>query len=184
MSRLHRLVRGPSDFIRLLCAQQRRNREREFKNSLNGQPEAIDAGRKLFAGACGVCHGPNGEGGRGPNLTTGRETRRLDDRGLFDSIRKGVPGTDMPPSNLPEDKLWQVVAFVRALSAPAFESRVPGDVEAGGALFFGKAGCSECHAILGRGGRLGPDRGYLPARTIAIIRPKRGIDLSNPDRGG
>jgi putative heme-binding domain-containing protein len=63
----------------------------------------------------------------------------------------------MPPSNLPEDKLWQLVAFVRALSAPAFESRVPGDVEAGGLLFFGKAGCSECHAILGRGGRLGPD---------------------------
>ena len=32
-----------------------------------------------------------------------------------------------------------------------------GDAEAGNALFFGKAGCSNCHRIRGQGGVLGPD---------------------------
>jgi putative heme-binding domain-containing protein len=63
----------------------------------------------------------------------------------------------MPPSPLPEPQLKQVVAFVRSLGAPAIETVVPGNPEAGRQIFFGKGGCANCHAIAGHGGFLGPD---------------------------
>jgi putative heme-binding domain-containing protein len=50
-----------------------------------------------------------------------------------------------------------VVAFVRSLAAPAIDTVVPGNPEAGRRIFFGKGGCAQCHAIAGRGGFLGPD---------------------------
>src|SRR5437868_1957 len=97
---------------------------RTERNPLAGQPDAIAAGRKLFATSCSGCHGANAEGGRGPNLIEGRQIRRLSDSALFNSIRAGVPGTDMPPTNLPDDQIWRLVAFVRDLSASACESKV------------------------------------------------------------
>src|SRR6266478_4708381 len=110
------------------------------------------AGRKLFLASCSGCHGANAEGGRGPNLTEGRAIRRLDDEALFASIKSGVPGTDMPPTNLPDDQIRSVAAFVRSLSAPAYQSKVAGDAEAGASIFFGLGGCTGCHMIRGRGG--------------------------------
>src|ERR1700758_603876 len=83
-----------------------------------------NAGRKLFLASCSGCHGANAEGGRGPNLTECRAIRRLDDEALFKSIKSGVPGTDMPPNNLPDDQIRTVAAFVRSLSAPAYESKL------------------------------------------------------------
>ena len=77
------------------------------RNPLAGSPEAVAAGKKLFADSCSGCHGANGEGGRGPNLAEGRRIRRLIDKALFTSIRSGVPGTDMPPTNLPDTQIWQ-----------------------------------------------------------------------------
>jgi putative heme-binding domain-containing protein len=87
----------------------------------------------------------------------GRRVNGLDDAQLLQSIQKGVPGTDMPPSPLPEPQLKQVVAFVRSLGAPAIDTVVPGNLEAGRRIFFGKGECAKCHAIGGRGGFLGPD---------------------------
>ena len=63
----------------------------------------------------------------------------------------------MPPFDLPDQQIWQLLAFIRNLSAPAAESRVPGDPEAGKAIYFGKGNCTDCHTILGQGGFLGPD---------------------------
>ena len=134
-------------------------------------PEAIEAGKAQFADACSPCHGTNGEGGRGPSLVAGRAVRRADDNQLFNSIQQGVPGADMPPFPFPDEQVWNLVAFVRSLSAPAVESRVEGDVAAGEALFFGAGRCAECHRIRGRGGLLGPDlSGVGSSRRIDQIR--------------
>lgn len=138
-------------------AQDLQGQENESANPLGGKPEAIQAGQKLFAAACSGCHGEQGEGGRGPNLEDGQIVRRKDDQQLFSTIRKGVAGGDMPAFDLPKEQIWQLLAYIRSLSAPAAESKVPGDPKNGKAIFYGKGHCSNCHMILGRGGFMGPD---------------------------
>ncbi len=127
------------------------------KSSLMKDPASIEQGRKLFVSACSGCHGPNGEGGRGPNLMTARQVVRSNDETVFGSLKNGLPGTDMPPTNLPDAQIWQLVAFVRGLNAPAYDVEVPGDEAAGRGIFLGKGGCRNCHALRGEGGSLGPD---------------------------
>src|SRR4051812_47357395 len=131
---------------------------KESKNPAIGNPEAIAKGAKMYAGSCAGCHGPDGRGGRGPNLVRRAAWHPLTDDGTFDTIRNGVPGADMPASKLPDDETWQLVAFVRALTGPAAETQVEGDPAAGEKVFWSsKAGCGNCHAIRGKGSRMGPD---------------------------
>jgi putative heme-binding domain-containing protein len=136
---------------------------------------AVDAGQRRFLQLCSGCHARNGEGGQGegqgPNLVTSWEVRRAADRELFGFIRNGVKGTTMPAFNLPDDQIRELAAFVRSLNAPASAIPPPGDAAAGEAIFFGKQGCSGCHAILGRGGYLGPDLSDIgAARRLGEIR--------------
>ena len=141
------------------------------QNPLPNAPETVEAGRQTFLGACSACHGASGQGGTAPNLTTQRQTARMPDRQLFASIKHGVPGTDMPPFPIADQKVWEVVWFVRSLSAPSITTAVKGSAEAGQALFFGKAGCSNCHRIAGRGGAIGPDLSNTGVnRTLLQLR--------------
>jgi putative heme-binding domain-containing protein len=130
--------------------------QEEKKNPAIGNPAAIEAGRGLYMGGCAGCHGQGGQGGRGPNLKGRGMWHSLDDNGLFNTIKKGVPGADMPPSNLGDEQLWQLVAFVRSINAPAVEQKISGNPQSGEAV-FAKAGCGYCHQIRGRGGLSGPD---------------------------
>jgi cytochrome c oxidase cbb3-type subunit III len=55
----------------------------------------VDRGAAVFAERCATCHGPNGGGLIGPNLTDDRQLHgdtRLD---LFRTVRGGAPGTAM-----------------------------------------------------------------------------------------
>jgi cytochrome c oxidase cbb3-type subunit III len=133
---------GPADFT---------------KSPLTKDPARIEAGRRLFASSCSGCHGPTGEGGRGPNLMTARQVKRFGDEVLFQSIQKGLPGTDMPPTPLPDEQIWQLTAYVRSLNASASDLILDGDEAKGRELYFGKGGCNKCHALRGEGGSLGPD---------------------------
>lgn len=170
-------------------------KEEDAKNPFANQPTAIAAGKKLFVAGCSGCHGPNGEGGRGPNLAQGDQIRGATNRHLFAAIKNGVPGTDMPPAHVPDDQIWQLLAFVRDLSAPAFDSAPPGDVEAGRVLYFGNGGCVACHMVRGQGGYLGPDlsnigrtRSYRQLReslldpNARIAEGYRGVTVATADR--
>jgi len=143
----------------------------ESKHPAIGNPEAIAAGAKLFAGSCGGCHGPDGSGGaRGPNLVRRALWHPLSDDAIFNAIRKGVPGTDMPPSNLTDDQTWNLVAFIHALTGPANDQTVPGDAAAGKQV-YDTAGCAACHAIRGQGGQQAPDLSNIGgSRPLAVIR--------------
>jgi putative heme-binding domain-containing protein len=163
-----------------LAAQHDQSKEGK-KNPAMGNPESIAAGQKLFAKSCIGCHGPTGQGGRGPNLRQRGSWHPLDDDNLFTLIKKGVPGADMPATNLPDEQVWQIAAFVRSLTAPAFSTPTSGNVAAGEALYWGKAGCSNCHRILGRGGMLGPDLSNIGAlKSVEDIRES----VLDPDADG
>src|SRR5215467_14227860 len=136
----------------------------DSKNSAIGDPKAIAAGAKLYSTSCAGCHGPDGSGGRGPNLVRRPLWHPLSDEDIFRTIRNGVPGADMPPTRLPDDQTWNLVAFIHALIGPASENNVPGDPTAGERIFRGSAGCANCHAIRGAGSRMGPDLTNIGSR--------------------
>src|SRR3954469_20108392 len=75
-----------------------------------------DQGRELFIKNCSACHGDTGQGGRGPDLTTGVWKHGSTDQELARNINKGIPGTQMPPVPLLEEETRAVVAYLRSLS--------------------------------------------------------------------
>ncbi len=156
-------------------------KDEKKKHPFIGDPQAIEAGRKIFAAGCALCHGSDGQGGRGPNLRERVFWHPLDEETLYKAVQKGIPGSEMPPANLPEEQAWQVVAYVRSLTSPAIEGPLPGDPRSGEELFWGKAGCNQCHRIRGRGGMLGPDLTNiggtrpLPQLRDAILDPDADV---------
>ncbi len=142
--------------------------------------EDLEEGKRLFLSNCAPCHGPNGDGGKGSDLTRPHLSRASDDQAFFSIIRRGIPGTEMPNTrHLLDRDIWQVIAYVRTLerSSPP----VHGDPVRGAELYRSKGKCGQCHMIAGEGGRLGPELtdigerrspGYL--RT-AITDPERAI---------
>ena len=164
----------------LLYAQHEKEGDKK-RHPFIGDAARTEAGRQQFASGCGACHGADGQGGRGPNLRERVAWHPLEDQTLYDAIQKGIPGGGMPGANLPEERAWEVVAFVRSLTAPAMESKPPGDVPAGEALFWGKGGCQKCHQVNGRGGQLGPDLSNAGA-TRAL--PQLRESIVDPDADG
>jgi len=137
-----------------------------------GNAESIRSGMALFRIRCADCHGMDATGYRGPDLTALMSGDVSDER-LFQTIRKGVPGTEMPPSDDPDDDLLLVIAYLRKLSTPAPSERTVGNVENGARLFASQ--CASCHRVAGRGGRLGPDltRIGVARSRVALIREIR-----------
>jgi putative heme-binding domain-containing protein len=128
----------------------------------------IAAGAKTFRSHCAPCHGYRGEGGRGPNLAAGHFYHGSSDADLFGNISEGIPGTEMPGSFYSADRIWQIVAFVRSLSAG--REKLPGDSQ-NGAKLFESSGCAQCHLLRGHGGELGPDLSEIGiSRSVENLR--------------
>ena len=125
-------------------------------------------GEKLFQVHCALCHGPNGEGGRGPMLTRAKLSRAPDNATLLKVIEEGIRGTEMPGTNVMSPReMRQTAAYVRSLgkASPGKENPVPGTPALGAELYRGKGNCGVCHSIKGEGGTSGPVVGTSSAKT-------------------
>lgn len=86
--------------------------------SAEGNAFAASQGKRLYRWYnCAACHAPGGGGDWGPALSddTWRYGSRPED--IFRSIAEGRPA-GMPSfgGHIPEDQIWQIVAYVRSLS--------------------------------------------------------------------
>ena len=100
------------------------------------------AGERLYHLHCAECHGSNGQGGYGPDLTRGEYRHGSSDEALFHTIATGVPGTRMPATSLSDRQLRQIVSYVRGLAGAA-RVAAAGDERAGEKLFRGKGTCTK-----------------------------------------
>jgi putative heme-binding domain-containing protein len=148
-------------------------------NPLDGNPEAILAGMGGFRVRCADCHGTDGRGVRGPDITQVWNSGRSDD-GLFKMIRSGVPGSEMPAFAAPRTSdrdVWQMLAYLKTLATPPSAEPPRGNAENGAKVF--RTLCAACHKVNNAGGRLGPDLsriGSARTRDVMLARIRRGSE--------
>jgi len=136
----------------------------------NGRAD-LASGEKLFQHHCALCHGPKGEGGRGPMLTRAKLSRAPDDAALMKVLEQGIRGTEMPGADsMSEREMRQTAAYVRSLGKTP-QKPVPGNPASGAEIYRGKGACATCHSIKGEGGISGPDvAGIGGGRRAAYLR--------------
>ena len=139
-----------------------------MKNPLADDAGAIQGGAGVFRIYCGPCHGNQGRGGRGPDLTRGSYSVGDRDQDLFRTIAHGIPGTGMQAfDDLGEENTWRVVSFLRSIARHDAVG-IPGNRAAGEKLFWGKGGCGSCHWVNGKGSSFGP--------ALSRIGRERGLE--------
>ena len=161
-----------------------------LKNPLSDSTDP-SIGRDLYQRNCEVCHGYDGNGktaaGAGlypPPLSLSRhalETRKRTDGELFYLIQNGIRNTAMPGWQLPEQQIWQLVAYVRNLPQTAsVGGPIPEPQPAiAAAHYVGSASCQKCHSAIYESWKK-----TLMANVVRDLRehPEAIIpDLSKPD---
>lgn len=140
------------------------------------QAPDLSAGQAAYVQSCARCHGDQGRGDgvdaqrfypRPRDLTKGIYKFRSTasgtpptDQDLFDTITRGLPGTNMPDwQQLDEATRWNLVAYLKSLS-PVFAETPPSPVTlapsparadlAKGQQVYAQLGCAACHGPAGR----------------------------------
>jgi mono/diheme cytochrome c family protein len=102
---------------------------KKLKNPVAATPDSIAAGAKTFQKMCSFCHGKDGSGKGSrapktmtppPDLTDGTWDRGSTDGELFLVMSEGAgPKFEMKglKGKMPDQDLWNVVNYVRSLSA-------------------------------------------------------------------
>jgi alcohol dehydrogenase (cytochrome c) len=143
-------------------------------NPFAGDAAAIPAGMAIYNVTCAACHGAGGNGGSGPALNTGHFNHGDSDGEIFQTIRNGIDGTEMPSfDSLSTENNWRLVTYIKSLVTPAPtppRKTDTGNAAAGESLFFGKGGCTACHEISGRGMDLAADLSAEGTRSAQAIR--------------
>jgi putative heme-binding domain-containing protein len=130
----------------------------------------IEDGGRAFRNSCATCHGPDGDQVAGIDLGRGQLRRPYTDEELVGIIRKGIPNTPMPATNMSDAQAVKIVAYLRSAAESRRSASVAGDAGRGQSLFEGKGECATCHRVNGAGSRLGPD-------LSRIGQARRSIEL-------
>jgi len=92
-----------------------------LKNPFSGDKKAIEAGKKIYAQLCAVCHGNSGKGDgiagmslkpRPANLTS-EAVQKQTDGAIFWKITTGRPPMASYKATLTDEQRWQVVNYIR-----------------------------------------------------------------------
>jgi putative heme-binding domain-containing protein len=160
----------------------------------------IEGGGRAFESSCAACHGPDGNLIAGIDFGRGVFRRPLTDDELVDIVMQGIPNTPMPAMpGMSKQQAVQIVAYLRSLPESFVEAGAIGDVERGRQIFAGTGRCLDCHAVAGRGSRLGPglsrigldrraaqlelalldpDAEVQPTHRYYTVTPKRGAPVT------
>ena len=99
----------------------------QVPNPYEGNALAISEGKRLFSAYnCVGCHA-NGGGGMGPPLMDDQWIYGSDPQNIFATIVQGRPN-GMPSfgGRIPDQQVWQLVAYVRSLSGNASSAAMNG----------------------------------------------------------
>lgn len=144
-----------------------------------GQPAAdhqytsadIEAGSRLYANQCTLCHGPNGDAVNGIDLRRGIFRRSVSDEDLSRVITTGIAAAGMPSFKFQPTELNAVLAFIRAGFDPSGTAVKVGNPDRGKTVFAGKGACATCHRVNGVGPRSAPDLSDVGAiRTPSTLQ--------------
>jgi predicted CXXCH cytochrome family protein len=116
----------------------------------------VTAGRELFRQKCELCHAYDGGGkteigsGAFPRPPALRVVATsMSDGEIFYHIHNGIRNTAMPAWNLPDNQVWQIVAYIRNLPGDAPEEAEPvaeAQTDAiASAQYTGSLACKSCH---------------------------------------
>jgi putative heme-binding domain-containing protein len=139
-------------------------------------------GKRLYIGQCALCHGIEGVGGRGPALNQPALRRAKDNVALYNVIKNGVAGTEMPGAwQMTDREVWRVAGYIRSLNRVE-AAKLTGDAGRGRELYRAK-GCALCHIVRGEGGASGPELTGIGARRSAAYLREALIEpaASAPD---
>ena len=118
--------------------------------------EQIQAGYRLYAAQCQLCHATNGDGVAGISLSRQQFRTVASDEDMRKLIVAGS-SRGMPGFALGEAEMDGVLAFIRSgLDQRGVTFRL-GDATRGAAIFAGKGNCAACHRLRGQGARTAPD---------------------------
>jgi cytochrome c oxidase cbb3-type subunit III len=139
-------------------------------------PVELAKGQRIFEQQCVTCHGPKGEGERGPTLAQPNLPRASDNQTLMTIIARGLPGTEMVGGRLRPGEAPLLAAYVRHLGRMPIE-KVPGDPAKGAELFKTKGACLTCHTLEGQGtSAIGPDLTDIGARRSPAFLRRSLVD--------
>lgn len=121
-------------------------------------PAAVPRGETLYHANCGDCHGMTAKGtDKGVDLI--RSPLLIDDDNgnlLTPVVRNGEPDKGMPKSNLTDQQISDIVAWLHVQFYAAdhrttysFLSVLTGDPKRGEEFFNGAGKCSTCHSVTG-----------------------------------
>jgi cytochrome c oxidase cbb3-type subunit 3 len=154
--------------------------------SVWAQAQRRDAalGAQRFMEFCAGCHGADGRGGdKAPSLSFPNAVAQSDAE-LIRIVHDGTTGGMPPFAQIGNANIEAVIHYVRLLQGQfasaktASEARVLGNADAGRDLYFGKAQCSACHLMQGKGGFIaGGLTAYARNRDPDAIRHA----ITNPD---
>ena len=145
----------------------------------------LPAGKKIFTTTCAACHGLDGRGGEhAPDIAGSPDVQQMTTTQIFRMVHDGSDSGAMPAfgATFSGEQINSIIAYLRVLQGTQGAVQLPGDPDAGKTLFFGAAGCAQCHMVGGQGGFIGPDiSAYASTHTVdeirtAITDPNRNLD--------